>query len=277
MATHQPDHATSSRDAPARWSELLNSPDLTVTLRGLVIAAQHHTDHIWSLAARRDLPDPTATATGARGEAWCRLALHTYEYLRDTGAYAHLSAEDPNRYLVRAGQVLAWLSAAVDSTGERFADTYGIDDTFRLDGDDMHDRIQMLVQQAQSDGVLAVTGHRVELWQVADEGFLLTVDPPTPPRLCSHHIEARQLLPDRTSGSVAAVAVLMATGNAANLLLDEQARLQQAARISATNPALALRHPITPAPRPATGLPGPTPTQTAGPGAPPAMPRRRSR
>jgi hypothetical protein len=109
--------------------------------------------------------------------------------------------------------------------GQPLADTYGLadNDTFNLDGENLHDRIQILVDKAHADGILSVPGHDLILWQVGDEGFLLTVDPPSPPRLCSFHLCVEDLLPDRTSGSVAALAVLMAVGQAANQLLDEQA------------------------------------------------------
>jgi hypothetical protein len=125
------------------------------------------------------------------------------------------------RFQVRADHVLAWLAAATDSTGHAFAETYGLDDTFRPDGADLHDRIQILVSQAHTDGILAVPGHHLELWQVADEGFLLTLDPPHGPRLCSQHLSIADLLPDKTAGSVAAFAVLDATAHVANQLLDE--------------------------------------------------------
>ena len=49
------------------------------------------------------------------------------------------------------------------------------------------------VSQAQTDGVITADTH-IELWQVADEGFLLTVDPPLGPRLCSQHLSSGDLI-----------------------------------------------------------------------------------
>jgi hypothetical protein len=130
-------------------------------------------------------------------------------------------AKPPRRFQVRADHMLTWLATATVSTGHPFAETYGLDNTFRPDGDDLHDRIQILVSQAHSDGVLAVRGHHLELGQVADEGFLLTLDPPHRPRLCRQHLSIADLLPDKTAGSVAAFAVLDSTAHVANQLLDD--------------------------------------------------------
>jgi len=172
------------------------------------------------------------------------------------------------RFHVHAGRVVDWLASAVDSMGQSLADTYAFDDSFRRGGDDLHDRIQMLVSRAQADGPLAVADHHLELWQVADEGFLLTLDPPSPPRLCSLHLAVGDLLPERTSGSVAVVAVLMAAGQVANQLLDEQARSQLTARARMSTSFIALR-PGTATARPALGPPpagsSPTPPGTGQP------------
>jgi hypothetical protein len=164
------------------------------------------------------------------------------------------------RFHIHTGRILDWLATATDSMGRLFADTYAIDDSFRRGGGDMHDRIQMLVTQAHADQILTATGHHLQLWQVADEGFLLTVDAPTPPRLCSLHLTVDDLLPDKTSGSVAALAVLMAAGQVANQLLDEQTR-SHAPRGTAPAAFLAHqpRHPVA-GPPPGTNPADPTRT-----------------
>ena len=128
----------------------------------------------------------------------------------------------PQRFEVRADHMLTWLATATDSMGQPFHETDGLNDTFRPGVDDLHNRIQILVSQAHTDGVLTVPGHHLELWQVADEGFLLTLDPPDGPRLCSQHLNVSDLIPDATAGSVAAFAVLDATARVANQLLDER-------------------------------------------------------
>jgi hypothetical protein len=140
------------------------------------------------------------------------------------------ASSPPRRFVVSAEQMLDWLATAVDSTGQPFQDTYGIDDSFRCDGDDLPDRIQILVSQAHNDGVLAIADHHLELWQVADEGFLLTLDLPNPPRLCSHHLSIADLVPEKTSGAVATFAVLDATARVANQLMDEHDRAAGRAR-----------------------------------------------
>ena len=130
----------------------------------------------------------------------------------------------PRRFQIRAEQMLDWLATATDSMGQPFAETYRLDHTFRPDGEDLHDRIQMLASQAQTAGVIALRDHHLELWQVADEGFLLTVDPPLGPRLCSQHLSIGDLIPDKTAGTMAALAILTATARIANELLDQQDR-----------------------------------------------------
>jgi hypothetical protein len=54
--------------------------------------------------------------------------------------------------------------------------------------------------------------------------FLLTLDQPQGPRLCSQHLLAGDLLPTNTVGSLAALVVLSAAARIANELLDEQDR-----------------------------------------------------
>jgi hypothetical protein len=157
-------------------------------------------------------------------------------------------AAPPRRYQVRANHMLTWLATAVNPGGLAFQETYGLDNTFALDGEDLHDRIQILVSQAQTDGILAVPGHHLELWQVGDEGFLLTLDPPHGPRLCSQHIGIADLLPHLTAGSVAAFAVLDATARVANQLLDEH---DQAGRTRGPGPG----EPAAPRPRAAGAFP----------------------
>jgi hypothetical protein len=85
--------------------------------------------------------------------------------------------EGTPRYHVDADRMLTWLATAADPGGYLFAEMYEIDLTFRHDGEDLHDRIQALVGKAQDDGVLALKGHNLELWQAADEGFLLPAHP----------------------------------------------------------------------------------------------------
>jgi len=122
------------------------------------------------------------------------------------------TASNPSvRFQLRAERVLDWLA------GDRF-----LDDTFRPDRDDLPDEIQILVTQAQIEGVLALPDHRLELWQVADHGFLLTLDSPHPPRLCSHHLRVSDLLPDKASGIESAYAILRTTVQVANQLLNER-------------------------------------------------------
>jgi hypothetical protein len=163
------------------------------------------------------------------------------------------TAPGPRRFQVRAEQMLTWLATAVDPAGLSFQQTYGFDNTFGPDGDDLHDRIQILVSQAQTDGVLTLPDHHLELWQVSDEGFLLTLDPPHGPRLCSQHLIVGDLLPDKTAGSVAAFAVLDATARVANGLLDEQHHALARARAPAVRripePGV-MRAPLGPPPDP---------------------------
>jgi hypothetical protein len=154
------------------------------------------------------------------------------------------AASPLRRFQVRADHVLAWLATAIDSTGHPFAETYGIDDTFRPDGADLHDRIQILVSQAHTDGILTVPGHHLELWQVADEGFLLTLDPPHGPRLCSKHLSISDLLPDKTAGSVAAFAVLDTTARVANQLLDEHDHIVSRTRRPGIGAPATTTHPL---------------------------------
>jgi hypothetical protein len=173
----------------------------------------------------------------------------------------------PRRFQVRVEQMLDWLATATDSMGQPFADTYGLDHTFRPDGVDLHERIQMLAGQAQTDGVLALRDHHLELWQVADEGFLLTLDSPLGPRLCSQHVSIGDLIPDETAGVVAAFAFLTATARAANNLLDEQDQAARRTHLRAPRPVAtsgATRAPL-----------GPPPDAHATDPADPGRPRRR--
>jgi hypothetical protein len=235
MTAEQSHHRSGRPDAVGRWAALVNDPDLTVTQRGLMIAAQHQTDRAWSMAAHGQLPDISA-------DAWCQFALSTYEYLRDTGAYAHLSASHPPQCTVRADDLAAWLASPANADRETVAEAYAVDDTFHLGGGDIADRIQELVTRAQSEHILYAPDHHVQLWQVADEGFLITVDPPHGPRLGSHHVSARHLLPHGLSGHDAAITVLTETAVHVNIVLNEQAAQLQAARASATNPAVTDSH-----------------------------------
>ena len=134
------------------------------------------------------------------------------------------TATPTRRFEVAADRVLAWLATATDPDGLPFQESYGFDSTFHADGYGLYDRIQILVDQAQTDGVLTIPNHHLALWQVADEGFLLTVDPPHPPRLCTRHLSITDLLLPKTTGSVAVYAVLYATAQIANNLLDEHDR-----------------------------------------------------
>jgi hypothetical protein len=206
----------------------------TLTERALVLAAEHHAERVLDMLRRGELPARSLTL---RTNGYARLAKQTYEYLRDNGAYAHLSTSHPQPVTVHPDQITAWLTTPT-TTGDTVADAYGIDDTFTLGDADLHDRIQELVARACADTVLNTADHRLHLWQVADEGFLLTVDPPHGPRLSSHHLPIRTLLPAGQCAVPAAVAVLTETAHQANIVLSELAQQLPAARASAANPAL---------------------------------------
>jgi hypothetical protein len=161
----------------------------------------------------------------------------------------HESTQDHDAlFRVRTDGVVDWLATASDSQGGRFADTDGLagHDTFRRGAHGIHDRIQMLVDQAQSDGILHSPGYDIMLWQVADEGFLLTLDAAAPPRLCSLHLGVDDLVPDNTSGSVAALAVLMAVAHVANQILTEHRRTRAAAIGSAAFSSIRQGTPVDP-------------------------------
>src|SRR5690349_18525386 len=97
----------------------------------------------------------------------------------------------PSHFEVDADRILGWVATVTGSTGQPLAET----DALRSERD-LHHRIPILVSQAQTDGVLALPDHHLELWPVADHGFLLTVDPPHSVRLCTQLLSVADLLPD---------------------------------------------------------------------------------
>jgi hypothetical protein len=64
-------------------------------------------------------------------------------------ANTHASPASRRRFQVRAEQMLDWLATAMDSTGRPIQDTHRFDDTFRPDGDELHDRIQIPARPAR--------------------------------------------------------------------------------------------------------------------------------
>jgi hypothetical protein len=153
-------------------------------------------------------------------------------------------------FRVETDGIVDWLATATDSAGRALADTYGLADydTFRRGGEGMHDRIPVLVDQAQSDAILYSADYDVVLWQLTCEGFLLTLDGPTPPRLCSSHLTVGDLVPERTSGIVAAVAVLMSVAQIANQLLIQRRPTRAAMTANTAFPRFRQGAPVEPAP-----------------------------
>ena len=160
------------------------------------------------------------------------------------------------RFQVHADRTVDWLPASRTEPGVQ---PQGLDARFRADADDLHDEIQILATYANDDGVLALADHHLELWQVADEGFLLTLDPPTGPRLCSQHLSIRDLLPDTAVGATAMFAVLDAIARIANGLLDQRDRGVGRAHLPAPRHVSASALPPAPPPDgPATNPAGPS-------------------
>lgn len=214
--------------------------------------ADHHTAEELACiqAAIRNADDTTAaTAAGhtdavtgrvtRRDATWCRIARHSYEFLRDTDAYSHLAAvpaaEHGTRCTADPAAIRSWLATPIPSsndTGQNQstrAEVWGFDDYFTLDDTDLNPHLANLFEQAQQAKVFGVAGRHVELWHVADndgslDGHLIVLRGPDETGLATHHIPADHLVDSDLHGIDAAVGALANAAEYINELLYNAAR-----------------------------------------------------
>lgn len=193
----------------------------------------------------------------------------------------HRAASEPVQCRVDPAEIRAWLeSPSTEEPGLTVAEQLGVEE-FPVGSELSGGQMDELVYAGQEAGVFGIPGHRIELWHVADndyvvDGHLITVNRPDGARVASDHLDWRVLVDSSRPGPDAVVDFLQAAGSAAEHALrrarppGDHASRQPAAMASASfaaNPGAAL----------AAGSALPTDPAAPQPGGRPESASRRTR
>lgn len=194
-----------------------------------------HTRQEWAQIAEAIGFADAGSTGGVRGDdAWCQEAVDTYQRLRDADAYGQLR-QDPSRWYLNENLVRTWLAAPVippDAERPTMLDALGWATRFEPGRSPHPAYLTLLVDEAQSVGVIGNPLHRATLLRAVDRGHLrddamnVALYPPDAPGLVSEPVRidgdllgAERSAVDRIVGVLLTVAVI-----ATNLMRSHESR-----------------------------------------------------
>ncbi len=226
----QPERAADTTGDPTVAWRTLADADLTADERACLDAATRLADRALIVLAE-EKSDRHRGPHLHRGAGWHRLALSTYQLLRESNAYGHLASQTQRTCVVHEPILRAWLtgtSIEPDTRGRCIADLLRVDDAFTAVNDTTRaDFLATLLRSAQDYNAFGVDGHNIGLVRAGgDDGaerVRVVVDAPYGPALASTPLGATDLLDPDASGIDGAIAALTRIAHRVNDLFGDHA------------------------------------------------------